>query len=148
MSRLIRTLPTQAVLASLVASLMAAHAVLGCCWHHGQACSHGDERAAAVVDLDHESEHACPDHAACQNHATDAPAGSDERPCSHPCQTVCKFLPAERVQIDAKVAANFVSGFEPTRVGGMLADPCFAARDARPAGRLSSLHRLRQLLLI
>jgi hypothetical protein len=97
--------PVRRFVAKLVAVLLLAHAVLGCCWHHEHACDHAACAAVAATDHDHDCFHNDSDH---------QPAEHSHSDCELHCAGVCQFLPVER-RILSKPLSSYALAAETSR---------------------------------
>lgn len=84
----------RALLTNLACLMLAAHLVLGCCWHHEHACGTAGHSLCHDVVGDH---HDDADH----DHPTPAFPGSDHCQGEH-----CSFLVVVKVQVDNAAAAS------------------------------------------
>lgn len=131
----------QAILSSLTAAALLAHAIVGCYGHHALACSQCEQVEATVVCCDHD--HGLPDG----SHSSELPCE-----CAFACDGSCVTLPPQKTQLD--VASLDVSlemvVVEPVAAGQLF---CLAASGAceprcNPHQPPLGLHLLHQSLLI
>jgi len=90
-----------AIASTLMSACLLAHAMLGCCWHHGHECAAQEAVAQADVCCEH---HCCPaDH--------ESPAeGSQPCDCRIECGNSCVYLPLEKTIVDGSaIAFDFVA---------------------------------------
>jgi hypothetical protein len=130
------------LLASLVASSLLLHAVLGCCWHYGQESSRCCE-SQDVADADHH-EHDC-----CGDRDDD----TEPLPCNggpH-CHNVCNYLPVQKSQLDQgqlNVLLDFVAVVLPATNVHVVAAHGIDRLYELDTGLPLRLHLVHQILLI
>jgi hypothetical protein len=127
-------------LSHLMAGLLAMHAVLGCCWHHGHAC--GRECTRTVL----ESADAHADHDA------DSCGSTDSKPCQnhgpHACQKgQCVFLRTVEngagVSLDLNLPSlGCAASCDVSSQAPVAVRPLFAADALLPPLRLHLVHQV------
>ena len=141
-----------AFLSLLTAGTLAIHALLGCCWHRVQPCTHGD----CVTASDSQATVSDPQGKDCCKHQHDSKGPSEKRSgpceCQFECQGVCTFLPSQKTMIEASplvIPFSFVA-FAATLTDGRWEstfrwEPLCGFHESEPSLRLHLLH---QMLLI
>lgn len=137
----------QTVLASLLATVLSIHAVLGCCWHHAQACTD----SASGVD------HGC--GLSCCHETAGATGHGDEcgddhgdplrAPCSGECHASCIYWGGSKSTVgdwQPKFAVNVALAVDGSLPGRMLV--AAASVDHRVSPPPLRLHLLQHVLLI
>jgi len=135
------------VFASLVASSLLIHAVLGCCWHAGR------ERATSEFNVacSHHAHGDCCDHHA--DHDGDADHGDSHGPCdgkSH-CHGLCTYLPVQKAQVDTQqldLPMDFAAILPATCDAQLAGSSKFLLLREPAAEPPLRLHLLHQILLI
>src|SRR5262245_10349236 len=119
----------------LTAASLFAHAVLGCCGHHGHELARAHHQAALVDACDHgHDHHQSSEHSPCN--------------CKFECRLVCNFLPTQKTHLDfssvvapfgvvASLQADLDDYFANTAIGDLVGEP----NVFEPPSRLHLLHQ-------
>lgn len=131
------------LLSNLMAAALGIHAVLGCSWHHAQACSKIDAKSSCVK---------CAKH---QQQSSDESGKKSSTPCGCKlgCHTTCTYLPTQKVSVDSQqLAPSFFDFVVASINGGDIPAPVAwsweTIRDPGHSGSSQRLHLLHQVFLI